>query len=155
MAWCMGRTVLKSESNSMPISSIASITCLKALRMLLKIMQRHSSFSFFEKPCAYIKRICFKTVDFPDSPAPVTDPSVCVVSQNVAFTFSLPCPCIQRQLVGGSSPNNKSLTSREAFFSSARIILSISLFFCIASWSPSSLPPPKHMIVERSECGFV
>ena len=63
----------------MPISSIASITCLKALRMLLKMMHLHSSFSFFENPCAYIRRICFNTVDFPDSPAPVTQLSVSVV----------------------------------------------------------------------------
>lgn len=66
-------TVVLSNSNVIPNSSIASIVIRRPSRMLLKMMTRHSSFSFLVKPSfVYINRICFNIVDFPLSPAPVT-----------------------------------------------------------------------------------
>jgi len=43
-------TVVLSYLKSIPISSIASIIILRPSRRLLKMMTRHSSFSFFDIP---------------------------------------------------------------------------------------------------------
>lgn len=43
-------TAVFSYSNVMPNSSIASIVIRRPSRMLLKMMTRHSSFSFFANP---------------------------------------------------------------------------------------------------------
>jgi ABC-type Na+ transport system ATPase subunit NatA len=44
------RTAVCSYSKGMRKSSIASIVIRRPSRMLLKMMTRHSSFSFFENP---------------------------------------------------------------------------------------------------------
>lgn len=100
-------TRLSSSSKSVSCSCIAAKMVWKAETKLLKMMERHCFRSVLLKPPACITRICFSTVDFPLSPAPVVascQPQSCVVAigvpteqQQLHLAFLLP-PVISNAL---------------------------------------------------------
>lgn len=67
---CVKHASLSLFSNWMPSSFMASKITLNDCMMLLYTTGFHSSFSFLLNPWVYMSFICFRTVDFPDSPAP-------------------------------------------------------------------------------------
>lgn len=63
-------TIFSGSAKSTSCSSIAPNITWKACSRLLKMVTFHCLRSCCENPLVCINRICFRTVDFPDSPAP-------------------------------------------------------------------------------------
>ena len=65
-------TMLLESAKSTSCSSIAPNTTWKACNKFWKIVTFHCFRSGSWKPLVCIRRICFRTVDLPDSPAPIS-----------------------------------------------------------------------------------
>ena len=104
------------------ISFIDSSSDCMAASMLPKITKRKASRSAAENPDAWISRICFSTVDLPESPAPVE-----------LFSTRIIWHSHGKKSNKDALPRSKILTSRFIRFCSCLICLSIALFL-LALW---------------------
>lgn len=82
-------TMLFSSAKSTSCSSIAPNMTWKECSRFWKMVTFHCFRSEFEKPLVWINRICFRTVDLPDSPAPVA----------VSASINLPLKALAHQAV--------------------------------------------------------